>query len=129
MIRISRRHALAAGAGAAALTLSPLPPAVAAGPVPAQALVEALDRPESARLVGRQVLAVLPYPSRDALVVELAAAAGLAVDAVPAIDRSLLRSRLDAARAADFRRGDTVRVQGWVLASTEARLCALAALL
>lgn len=125
MIRLSRRHALAASA--AALALSSL--AVAAGPVPAQALVEALDRPESARLVGRRVLAALPGLSRDALVVELAAAAGLAVDAVPAIERSLLRSRLDAARAADFRRGDTVRVQGWVLASTEARLCALAALL
>ncbi len=125
MIRISRRHALAASA--AALALPSL--AVAAGPVPAQALVEALDRPESARLVGLRVLAALPDPSRDALVAELAAAAGLAVEAVPAIDRSLLRSRLDAARAADFRRGDTVRVQGWVLASTEARLCALAALL
>lgn len=128
MIRISRRHALAASAGAATLALSPLASA-AAPPVPAQALVEALDRPESARLVGLRVLAALPDPSRDALVAELAAAAGLAVEAVPAIDRSLLRSRLDAARAADFRRGDTVRVQGWVLASTEARLCALAALL
>lgn len=125
MIRLSRRHALAASA--AALALPSL--AVAAGPVPAQALVEALDRPESARQVGLRVLAALPDPSRDALVAELAAAAGLAVEAVPAIDRSLLRSRLDAARAADFRRGDTVRVQGWVLASTEARLCALAALL
>lgn len=125
MIRISRRHALAASA--AALALPSL--AAASGPVPAQALVEALDRPASARLVGLRVLAALPDPSRDALVAELAAAAGLAVEAVPAIDRSLLRSRLDAARAADFRRGDTVRVQGWVLASTEARLCALAALL
>jgi hypothetical protein len=128
MSSMTRRGALAGGAGLAALTALPVP-LVQAAPAPAQALVDALDHPASARTVGLEVLSAEPGLSRDALVAELARAAGLAADRLPTIDRPLLRFRLDAARAGEFRRGDTVRVQGWVLAATEARLCALAALL
>lgn len=128
MSRITRRSALAGSAGLAVLATLPILGAQAA-PASARALFEALDRPASARAVGRRMLAAEPGLSRDGLVAELARAVGLAADRLPSIDRPLLRSRLDAARAAEFRRGDTVRVQGWVLAATEARLCALAALL
>jgi hypothetical protein len=100
---------------------------LAAGP--AHALADALDHPGSARLIGRKVLAAAPGLSPDRLVAALAGAAGLAAERLPTIDRALLRSRLRAARAGEFHRGETVRVEGWVLSATEARLCALVALL
>jgi hypothetical protein len=40
-------------------------------------------------------------------------------------DRSSLRRRLDAKVRDDFSSGTTVRLDGWVLSRTEARLCAL----
>ena len=127
MSSMTRRGALATGAGLAAVSAFRVPMAQSAS-APALALVEALDHPASARAVGLAVLSAEPGLTRDVLVAELARAAGLAPDRLPLIDRALLRSRLDTARAAEFARGDTVRVQGWVLAATEARLCGLAAL-
>lgn len=43
-------------------------------------------------------------------------------------ERPRLRAALDRRIRADFAESETVRVQGWVLSRTEARLCALAAL-
>lgn len=127
MTAISRREALAGAAGLAVAACLPVAAASAASPS-ATALVAALDHPASARAIGAAVLAAEPLLARDSVAGELARAVGLAADRLPTIDRALLRARLDAARSADFRLGRTVSVEGWVLAATEARLCALAAL-
>jgi hypothetical protein len=60
---------------------------------------------------------------------DIAAAAGLSGQDIDADDRLLLARRLRRTIRADFRRGDTVRVDGWLLAATESRLFAMAALL
>ena len=43
-------------------------------------------------------------------------------------DTAALRQALAAGRTRDFASGDTVIIDGWILARTEARLCALAAI-
>ncbi|MFO7286966.1 MAG: hypothetical protein LOD94_05450 [Gammaproteobacteria bacterium] len=43
--------------------------------------------------------------------------------------RGAIPTRLDEATRADFRRGDVVVVDGWVVSRTEARVCAVAHLL
>jgi hypothetical protein len=72
--------------------------------------------------VGRSYLAQVPEDAdRDRLVAilfrEEGAHAGMSADA--------LRAQFARARMRDFESGDTVTVDGWVLARTEARLCAL----
>lgn len=125
MTTMDRRCVLAGGTG---LALAAALPAHAATPTPAGALVDALDHRDSALAIGREVLAQQPELTADALVAELARAVALTPERLTGMDRGLLRSRLDAARSAEFGRADTVRVQGWVLAASEARLCALVAL-
>lgn len=125
MTTMDRRCVLAGGTG---LALAAALPAHAATPTPAGALVDALDHRDSALAIGREVLAQQPELTADALVAELARAVALTPERLAGMDRGLLRSRLDAARSAEFGRADTVRVQGWVLAASEARLCALVAL-
>jgi hypothetical protein len=50
---------------------------------------------------------------------------GLGVSGAAALERAALRALLDRQVRAEFGAGDIVRVNGWVLARTEARLCAL----
>jgi hypothetical protein len=80
---------------------------------------------ERACRIGRSYLAQVPEdadPDRLAAILlgEQGANAGMSADA--------LRARFALARMRDFEAGDTVIVDGWVLARTEARLCALTAL-
>ena len=92
-------------------------------------LLAALDRPASAAAVGRAYLAAIrprptgagsPPGSKQALRCQ-------ACD--PAQDRiALLRAALARQIRADFAAARVVRVDGWVLSETEARLCGLAAL-
>jgi hypothetical protein len=42
-----------------------------------------------------------------------------------AVDRQALLARVTSRVRADFAQGDTVEIGGWILARTEARLCAL----
>lgn len=79
----------------------------------------------SACRVGRSYLAQVPEDAdRDRLVAILFGEKG-AHARMPA---EALRARFARARQRDFEAGDTVIVDGWVLARTEARLCALTAL-
>ncbi|MGH3037022.1 MAG: hypothetical protein ACRDMU_07550 [Gaiellaceae bacterium] len=84
---------------------------------------------ESARAVGREYLRAFPAEaSRSALTARVAERlpGGSRVLATASDDR--LRELLLHATSADFGELETVELRGWVLARTEARLCALAAL-
>jgi hypothetical protein len=122
----SRRAVLGAGVclGAAAV----LSGAATAAPGLAARLVDTLDRPSSAAALGRVVLEEAPEATVRRLVAELATSMGRSADDLVELDRDALRAALRAAREADFRAMRIVRVRGWILAATEARLCALAAL-
>ena len=91
--------------------------------------VAALDDEESARVVGREYLRAFPAEaSRDVLTARVVEqlAGGSRLLATASDDR--LRELLLRAAAGDFDDLRTVELRGWVLARTEARLCALAAL-
>jgi hypothetical protein len=75
--------------------------------------------PDRVRQLGRSYRAAVPAEDdRETLVAALHNELGAGAP-------STLRSRLDARIRADFAAGRTVTVQGWVLARTEARQCAL----
>lgn len=80
--------------------------------------------PESARRIGRRLLAERPADSRVLLrhTAELRRALAAADD--PDARRSMLRRHA----ARDYAAGNVVLVDGWVLSRTEAHLCALLAL-
>lgn len=90
------------------------------GPSRAETLLALLPHPESAAVIGREYLRVTPDEAdRDRLCAMLWPA-----DALPGSLGEALARR----QRADFAEGRTVRLRGWILARTEARLCALAAL-
>ena len=81
----------------------------------------------SAERIGRRYLAMLPSGTDRSRLLTMS----------PILDRALRAARdgPDAAIALlrqgiadDFRRADTVIIEGWVLAATEARFCAVIAL-
>jgi hypothetical protein len=79
---------------------------------------------ESAAVVGREYLRDAPHErSRERLREDLDAAIGSG-----ALSDADLRRRVSARIREDYAARDTVRVRGYVLSRTEARLCALAAL-
>ena len=81
----------------------------------------------SAERIGRRYLAMLPADTDRPRLRMLSRALDRALQAnryEPELAARLLRQGIDE----DFRRGDTVVVDGWVLAVTEARLCAVIAL-
>jgi hypothetical protein len=98
---------------------------------PAVRLARLLTPRDGARAIGTEYLRTLPGPPASA-----AALADAIALALPAGHRALatagdaeLRELLAEQSAADFGDGRTVRLRGWILSETEARLCALAALL
>jgi hypothetical protein len=127
-----RRRTFLLGAAASGLSLAwrslgswPFSPAQLSG---SERLAALLDG-EGARAVGREYLRAFPAEaSRGVLaarvVEQLPGGSGALVTASDGRLRELLLS----AAAADFGDLRTVELQGWVLARTEARLCALAAL-
>ncbi len=121
-----------AGAGSAAIRpATPFGLGRGAALDPGVRLVAAIAHPEGAARVGRTALAAgLVEQDTHALLAALA-------DTVPGLDKVLgdgsdneIRHALDAARRRDFaEHGDgIVLVRGWVVARTEARVCALVAL-
>src|SRR5262249_25056610 len=123
---VSRRHFLRGTVpvliGGLAMTLPLLTRAVL--PADLGALVR--DR-ESAERIGRHYLATLPVDTNSSQLLMMSPALGSALQTVqhdPAVAAQLLRRGI----ADDFRRADTVLVNGWVLAATEVRLCAMIAL-
>jgi len=96
-------------------------------PDPVSRLIPLLAGPESAASVGRAYLALHPEERSLALLAGLlrldAAAEG--PDRRPQDLRRALSRRI----RRDFQRGDVVRVRGWMLSRSEARVAAAAALL
>ena len=97
-------------------------------------LLGVFSRPESAAVVGRRYLERYPAeadPVRLLAAIEgrLRRAAG--PPSLPPLDRignARLARHIAAAVSRDFEDGRIAEVEGWLLAETEARLCALAAL-
>lgn len=92
-------------------------------------LADLLTDQRSAAAVGRAYLRSAPHERNPHLLVQAIAASrpelrrNLAASDVPR-----LRAWLSQALREDFEQGRLVEVDGWILAETEARLCALAAL-
>lgn len=82
---------------------------------------------DGARTIGTRYLQQSPEEARPEVLARclFPGAAGTACGPA-ALDR--LRQALDEQRRRDFTAGDTVLIDGWILARTEARLCALASL-
>ncbi|MHA1563675.1 MAG: hypothetical protein ACTSX7_00060 [Alphaproteobacteria bacterium] len=111
---ISRRDIL----GFAAVAASALLPTLAgagAGP-------ELFASPSAARAVGRRYLALYPE-ERDVATLQEALFSGQA-----RIGGTALRQHVATLCRRDFAAGDTVIVDGWILARSEARACALSAM-
>jgi hypothetical protein len=84
---------------------------------------------ESARVVGREYLRAFPAEApRGVLTARVAERLPGGVRAVATASDGRLRKLLLRAAEEDFRDLRIVELRGWVLARTEARLCALAAL-
>lgn len=87
--------------------------------------------PLAAARLGAAYLAAHPDEAAPGVLLRaIEAALGGPVDPATAggVDAAALAARLEAVVRADYRRGDAVSVNGWVLSRTEARLYALAAL-
>jgi hypothetical protein len=127
---LSRRHILAAiGAAGALETARGWAAARVGTPDPAvERLVGLFKHRDSARAIGAAYLALHPaeantdhlvevitHPPEDPLLIAHAGDAEL---------RAWVRRR----QAHDFATGNIVKLDGWLLSATEARLCALAAL-
>ena len=81
----------------------------------------------SAERIGRRYLAMLPAATDRSRLLAMSPVLVNALQAIrhrPEVAAGLLRRAIND----DFRRADTVTVDGWVLAATEARLCAVIAL-
>lgn len=91
------------------------------------ALESLLSDISGARAIGVRYLALAPEEAnRTALAASLFS--GFSEPPGSPIEFARLRSTLATQRDRDFAAGDTVVIGGWILARTEARLCALAAL-
>ena len=130
----SRRQAIkfAVAAAVAVVAQSQLPGAVPrAQPalLPAR-LAALLAHTESAKVIGREYL--LSYPQEAAVdtLLDQIAARVVVGDVGPfRMSDQRLREQLDAVVRTDFAADRIVKLRGWVLSATEARLCALAVLL
>lgn len=111
---IGRRELLGFSAVAMAAALTKL-----AGSKNSPALFQ---RPEAARAVGARYLALYPEEGKAELLDESLFAQGL-----PA-NPAALRRHIGAMCRRDFAAGETVIVDGWILARSEARACALVSL-
>ncbi len=93
-------------------------------------LAGALDHPESAAVIGRAYLEVFPREaSPGVLAARLVERIPGGLGMVSAASETKVRELLRRSIAEDFSDLEIVLLQGWVFARTEARLCALTALL
>jgi len=97
----------------------------------ARALTGWIPPSKSVKSLGRRYLALVPKEGNLATLVRLIAH-DIEEEAFLQLvqhDRDGLRRRLHETHLEDFRRGHTTEIDRWVLSRTEARLCALVALL
>jgi len=133
MLKLGRRRFLSSAAFAGGIAIAPvglwalLTRGTSDDPV-AAALVRLLDHKESAMVVGRGYLAMSDHrtESETDLVERICCGEGFTANVLRSQKRAKtwLRERVQA----DFESGRTVRLDGWILAETEVRLCALAVL-
>jgi hypothetical protein len=91
-------------------------------------LLSLLRHRASARRIGRAYLDVMPCEANARSLVDLICGDVLPDRAeLPWMEDEALRESLRRQLRRDFKRGCTVKVDGWILSATEARLCALAA--
>lgn len=82
----------------------------------------------SAAAIGNRYLAATPSEADPHTLAMLIARTPQATARLLHADPSALRRLLAVQQRSDFRAGNTVTIDGWVLSQTEARLCALVAL-
>ncbi len=123
----------AAGAGVAALAVATRPwQALVASAPPrpvADRLAGLLESRDSARAIGREYLKLMPREADSATLVSLIAG-GVpgGTSALTRASENELRQMIAARMVGDFAGERTAELDGWVLSATEARLCALVAL-
>lgn len=120
-----RRLLLGGAAVAAAALLGPRALAITVERLrglddPAQRLRSLVRHPESAAVLGRAYLAVNPDEASAPRLVALIAGSTDTADATATSLSDRIRAEFDA--------GELVRLDGWIVSRTEARLCALCAL-
>ncbi len=109
----------------AALFPSPLAAAVAPSGGPIAGLLRHI---KAARAVGVAYLAIAPQERSAAMLSQLLFG-GMSTNGPNSdVHTQQLRQAIEARRQRDFANGETVILDGWLMARTEARLCALAAL-
>jgi hypothetical protein len=93
-------------------------------------LAALLAHPESAKVIGGEYLRKYPQEAHADILLDQIASRLAASDAglFGSTDHQL-RERLDGMIRADFAVDRVVKLRGWILSATEARLCALAVLL
>ena len=85
---------------------------------------------QSAELIGREYLRLRPNESDKTLLIDLIRACELGRFSTSGrIDTKELRNFLAIKQREDFEQRRIVNIRGWILSETEARLCALAALI
>ena len=123
---VSRRRFFCGAIGALFGSLAIALPSLARTAMPAN--LDALLRHRAgAERIGRRYLAMLPADADRSRLLTMSPMLGHALRAVregPEAAVALLQQGI----REDFGRADTVIIDGWVLAATEARLCAVVAL-
>jgi len=82
----------------------------------------------SARVIGREYLRQIPDEANLERLVELLCSEKLlSKEKILHLDLTSLRKLLQSQQQQDFENGQIVRIHGWMLSLTEARLCAISA--
>jgi hypothetical protein len=135
-VSVDRRRFLAAAAGIVILAMAPRAWASrllaggrdASRPSAGGRLVALFHHRRSARFIGREYLAQRPEEAGEELLVGLVTRGlgGGAEEDLRSASQERLRRLLQARTRQDFAEGRIVRLEGWMISITEARLCALA---
>ncbi|MGH1482754.1 MAG: hypothetical protein ACRBM6_29270 [Geminicoccales bacterium] len=127
LLRMAAMAALGGGVGQSMIS-APTEASPATAKIADNLLRVYADR-NSASIVGTAFLQSLSErPNMDQLVRGLVSNLDLSTEKALAFSPSELRQHLKGITSTEFDRGQTAKVQGWVLAKTEAWLCALATL-
>lgn len=83
---------------------------------------------ESARVVGRRYLQLFPHEADTHRLTQLICRSERRYERLARVDTSALHDILARQQRLDFRNRRIVTIDGWTLSETEARLCAISAL-